>query len=151
MPDLAGADGEEKQMTLVGYGPRDETGGRRRRRRPVATSAGAQASFNLPPAPCRSPRTSRAVPGRPLPGRPLPGRALPGRGGGPCRTACRPGAPPTAARGRPGRPAGADRVLAKPPVRKLAKTLGVDLAGVDADRPERHHLPRGRAVGRRPR
>src|SRR4051794_37155987 len=41
---------EEKQMTLVGYGPREETGGRRRRRRPEVTAAGAQASFNVPPA-----------------------------------------------------------------------------------------------------
>ena len=34
------------------------------------------------------------------------------------------------------------RVLAKPPVRKLAKDLGVDLATLDADRPERHGHPR---------
>ena len=34
------------------------------------------------------------------------------------------------------------RVLAKPPVRKLAKDLGVDLATLDADRPERHDHPR---------
>src|SRR6478672_5233114 len=39
----ADAGTEEKQMTLVGYGPREDSGGRRRRRRPEATSAGAQA------------------------------------------------------------------------------------------------------------
>src|SRR3954451_25333430 len=41
-PDSAGT--EEKQMTLVGYGPREESGGRRRRRRSEATAAGAQAA-----------------------------------------------------------------------------------------------------------
>ena len=37
-------------MTLVGYGPREDGGRRRRRRRPDVTVAGAQTSFNLPPA-----------------------------------------------------------------------------------------------------
>ena len=41
------------------------------------------------------------------------------------------------------------RVLAKPPVRKLAKDLGVDLATVTATGPERLDHPRGRAGGRR--
>ena len=41
------------------------------------------------------------------------------------------------------------RVLAKPPVRKLAKDLGVDLATLDADRPGRHGHPR--ATSRPPR
>src|SRR3954451_5032641 len=51
VPGLPGETGtavpveEEKQMTLVGYGPREETG-RRRRRRAEVTAAGAQASFN---------------------------------------------------------------------------------------------------------
>src|SRR4051795_4286154 len=43
---------EEEQMTLVGYGPREESGGRRRRRRPpAAAAAGAHTAFNLPPTP----------------------------------------------------------------------------------------------------
>jgi 2-oxoisovalerate dehydrogenase E2 component (dihydrolipoyl transacylase) len=89
---------EEKQMTLVGYGPREETGGRRRRRRPEATAAGAQASFNLPPAsaPHPAPPPAEAEPED----EPVPGRHA------------------------------AHRVLAKPPVRKLAKTLGVDLTSL---------------------
>jgi pyruvate dehydrogenase E2 component (dihydrolipoamide acetyltransferase) len=92
----APAAGEEKQMTLVGYGPKDEAGGRRRRRRADATAAGAHASFNIPPA----------------------GTAHP--------------APPPAHEEPPAEPvrAAPHRVLAKPPVRKLAKTLGVDLGGV---------------------
>src|SRR4051794_32760109 len=53
VPGLPGETGsaapaEEKQMTLVGYGPREETGGRRRRRS-AAGAAGAQTAFNVPP------------------------------------------------------------------------------------------------------
>ena len=46
-------------------------------------------------------------------------------------------------RSPPPRPA-PSRVLAKPPVRKLAKSLGVDLTTVAPDRPERHGLARRR-------
>jgi pyruvate dehydrogenase E2 component (dihydrolipoamide acetyltransferase) len=98
----AASDDTEKQMTLVGYGPRDESGGRRRRRRPEATTAGAQASFNLPPA-----------------------------------TGPHPAPAPDAVEEAPEPPARSNnRVLAKPPVRKLAKTLGVDL---DTVRPTGPH------------
>lgn len=82
--------GEEKQMTLVGYGPREESGGRRRRRR---TGAGVASGHSADSPPQRTPV------GQPVDEAP------------------------------PGRPA-AHRVLAKPPVRKLAKTLGVDLTSV---------------------
>jgi 2-oxoisovalerate dehydrogenase E2 component (dihydrolipoyl transacylase) len=94
IPGEGALPGEEKQLTLVGYGPRDESAPRRRRRRPEATSAGAQASFNLPP-------TSATHPA-PEPATEEDADTPPAR-------------------------AGAHRVLAKPPVRKLAKTLGVDL------------------------
>jgi 2-oxoisovalerate dehydrogenase E2 component (dihydrolipoyl transacylase) len=93
LPTTDGSPAEEKQLTLVGYGPREETGGRRRRR-PVAVAEGAQVSFNLPPAP----------------------------------------AGPTPEVEEPAPPA-AQRVLAKPPVRKLAKTLGVDLTAVEPTGP----------------
>jgi 2-oxoisovalerate dehydrogenase E2 component (dihydrolipoyl transacylase) len=100
----AGPVEEEKQMTLVGYGPREETGGRRRRRRPEATVAAAQTSFNIPPATAPHPAPEpAAVEQAPEPARP--------------RTA-------------------GSRVLAKPPVRKLAKDLGVDLAGVTPTGPQ---------------
>ncbi len=93
---LAGPAAEEKQMTLVGYGPKEESGGRRRRRRAEATAAGAHASFNIPPSSTEHPA-------------PPPGHEEP---------------PAEAPRAAP------HRVLAKPPVRKLAKTLGVDLGDV---------------------
>jgi 2-oxoisovalerate dehydrogenase E2 component (dihydrolipoyl transacylase) len=77
---------EDKQLTLVGYGPREQTGGRRRRRHGAATE-GAHVSFNLPPGPS--------------------------------------GPEPEVEE-----PESSVRVLAKPPVRKLAKSLGVDLTTV---------------------
>lgn len=94
---------EEKQLTLVGYGPREETSGRRRRRRaepPPATAAAAQVSFNLPPRGAANPA--------------------------PAPTVVEPPVEPVTAR------PSARRVLAKPPVRKLAKDLGVDLDQVVA-------------------
>ena len=100
---VAGGVDEEKQLTLVGYGPREETGGRRRRRRPEATVAAAQTSFNIPPACAPHPAPEpAAVEPEPEPLRP--------------RTPVH-------------------RVLAKPPVRKLAKDLGVDLASVSPTGP----------------
>jgi 2-oxoisovalerate dehydrogenase E2 component (dihydrolipoyl transacylase) len=93
---------EEKQMTLVGYGPRAEGGGRRRRR--PAAASGAQTAFNLPPdaATNSSPAVDEQLDDDADEPAGEPGRA---------RTA-------------------AHRVLAKPPVRKLAKTLGVDLSAI---------------------
>ncbi len=85
-----GDDGEEKQLTLVGYGPREGVG--RRRRRPSKAGAdSANLSFNLPPA--------SGAPAPPVE-EPEPAREV------------------------------SPRTLAKPPVRKLAKDLGVDLATV---------------------
>ena len=100
-----GRDGtEEKQLTLVGYGPREESGGRRRRRRPEATVAGAQASFNTPPSSAPHPVPEPSVHDEPDPEPSAQRRVTNG--------VRRQGA------------------LAKPPVRKLAKDLGVDLGEV---------------------
>jgi 2-oxoisovalerate dehydrogenase E2 component (dihydrolipoyl transacylase) len=101
VPTVPGEAGtEEKQLTLVGYGPREETGRRRRRRTPngATTSEGTQVSFNIPPGPLD----------------PEPA------------TVDEPAAPES-------RPAA--RALAKPPVRKLAKSLGVDLDTVEPTGP----------------
>jgi len=76
--DAVPAAPEEKEMTLVGYGPKEESGPRRRRR----------------PAPNGTPAPEPAMAPEP---EPEPARST------------------------------AHRVLAKPPVRKLAKTLGIDL------------------------
>jgi pyruvate dehydrogenase E2 component (dihydrolipoamide acetyltransferase) len=95
--------GEEKQMTLVGYGPRENESAPRRRRRPTASASPAtQVAFNLPAEPQPAPAVE---PAPTMPTVPAPSAATAAPNGG-----------------------GAHRVLAKPPVRKLAKTLGVDLA-----------------------
>jgi pyruvate dehydrogenase E2 component (dihydrolipoamide acetyltransferase) len=93
LPGEGAVPAEEKQLTLVGYGPREESGGRRRRRRPAngaAATEGTHVSFNIPPAPSGPEPTVVDEPAAAQPA----------------------------------------RTLAKPPVRKLAKTLGVDLATV---------------------
>ncbi len=104
---------QDQQLTLVGYGPREQPGGRRRRRRSTgapsstAATAGAHESFNLPPsrpaAPAELPADTETIAPASA------GVALPRQG---VHTEA---------------PAAEQRVLAKPPVRKLAKTLGVDL------------------------
>ena len=112
VPDVSAAS-DEKQMTLVGYGPRDEGGGRRRRRRSsgdlaraAVTAAGANTAMNLPPASTPHPAPDLDV----------------------TETRLAATAAPTGAVAAVAAPSG--RPLAKPPVRKLAKTLGVDLTAV---------------------
>ncbi|WP_018221793.1 dihydrolipoamide acetyltransferase family protein [Salinispora pacifica] len=84
---------------LVGYGPRT-TAAKRRPRKGVAPAAPAQAA----PVPAQP---------APVPAQPAPALAASG--------------PRATGNGHSG-PAGGARVLAKPPVRKLAKDLGVDLS-----------------------
>jgi 2-oxoisovalerate dehydrogenase E2 component (dihydrolipoyl transacylase) len=105
LPGEGALPAEEKQMTLVGYGPREDGGGRRRRRPPAVAAAGAQTAFNVPPTAANLPA--------PAAEEPAPDESAPEPSDEPGRQ----------------RPA-AHRVLAKPPVRKLAKTLGVDLTGL---------------------
>jgi 2-oxoisovalerate dehydrogenase E2 component (dihydrolipoyl transacylase) len=85
---------EERQLTLVGYGPQEGGAGRRRRRKggaPEPATTSAQDAFAA--APVAPPEPEADVEGA------------------------------------------ATSVLAKPPVRKLAKSLGVDLASVPATGP----------------
>jgi pyruvate dehydrogenase E2 component (dihydrolipoamide acetyltransferase) len=111
-PAEAPAEGEQRQSVLVGYGPRAEGPGRRRRRSQQAAPS-AQTAFNVPPSPAL-----------PAPEPPTPVAADAGPAGPEMAS------PPAA----PERPM--HRVLAKPPVRKLAKTLGVDLASVPGTGPD---------------
>lgn len=99
--------------TLVGYGNRPAEGARRRLRR-AAPEPAAVASQPAAPTPAAS-------------ARPAPAPAAP----------TRPAAPVPAAPARPAPAPVVDdpRVLAKPPVRKLAKDLGVDLAAIRGSGP----------------
>jgi 2-oxoisovalerate dehydrogenase E2 component (dihydrolipoyl transacylase) len=94
----------ERQAVLVGYGVK--LGATKRRQRKAAQTT---PSSSAQPAP--APAETRVFPPSIQP----PAEAVPGPGG--------------AAAATPG-PSGNGQVLAKPPVRKLAKELGVDLAGV---------------------
>jgi pyruvate dehydrogenase E2 component (dihydrolipoamide acetyltransferase) len=100
----------ERQAVLVGYGVKLGTTKRRQRKEGARTRAGAGSAAGAP---------TPAV--APSPGSASPSSAVSGRS----VTA------PSAGNGRAGvRPA------AKPPVRKLAKDLGVDLAGVAGTGPD---------------
>jgi 2-oxoisovalerate dehydrogenase E2 component (dihydrolipoyl transacylase) len=109
LPGEGATPAEEKQLTLVGYGPREETA-RRRRRRPAngtGASEGPHVSFNIPPGPPAPEPTDAAE--------------------APVAEAPAAEAPVAEA---PAAEAPAARALAKPPVRKLAKSLGVDLSTI---------------------
>ncbi|MFF0249730.1 dihydrolipoamide acetyltransferase family protein [Streptosporangium sandarakinum] len=115
VPEPAAADeppAEKRQPVLVGYGVKPGAA-RRRPRKPSAASP-ATSSAVAPAAPAASP-AAPAVPARPSPARPAPEPAV------------RETPPTDSAAGSAARRAA---VLAKPPVRKLAKDLGVDLATV---------------------
>ncbi|PRY55679.1 pyruvate dehydrogenase E2 component (dihydrolipoamide acetyltransferase) [Knoellia remsis] len=105
VPDVPAEGEEEPVKTLVGYGPK--AGGSTRRARKTAASAAPTPSVPVAPSP-----TDPSIIGSPDTVQPDP-TSLPGSGG-------------TKSGGAGG------RVLAKPPVRKLAKDLGVDLASVPA-------------------
>ena len=101
---------EERQAVLVGYGVKASATTRRARKSPAGDGPSAAGSPG---------GAGPAVNGG---GRPLAGEA--GRAEGGSRRASDPGG------FQRGRPPGPAQVLAKPPVRKLARNLGVDLAGL---------------------
>ncbi|GAT70543.1 branched-chain alpha-keto acid dehydrogenase subunit E2 [Planomonospora sphaerica] len=108
----AAGGGEKRQPVLVGYGVKPGAAKRRPRKQPPA-APGAERS---------------AVPDRPAAG-PAPQAAAPGAESG--------GVPgPASAATGPGAAAGRVAVLAKPPVRKLAKDLGIDLAALTGTGPQ---------------
>ena len=133
----AGVDG--RIATLVGYGPRPGSVARRPRRAPAAAPAGA-ASAGAAPAGASaahvSPSPAGAAPAAALrAGANRPGTDQPAAGASAATaaagTATAVGSDPSALL----RPAGTVP-LAKPPVRKLAKDLGVDLREVIPSRPD---------------
>ncbi|MFF8957786.1 dihydrolipoamide acetyltransferase family protein [Streptomyces sp. NPDC014894] len=97
-----------RQPVLVGYGVAESSTKRRPRKTPPPAGDRARSASPVPPA---QPSPAASAPTAPASGL-LPGQAA---------------APPVNGHGdRPGGP----RPLAKPPVRKLAKDLGVDLAEI---------------------
>jgi 2-oxoisovalerate dehydrogenase E2 component (dihydrolipoyl transacylase) len=133
----AGVDG--RIATLVGYGPRPGSVARRPRRAPAAAPAGAASPGAAPTGASAahvSPSPAGAAPAAALrAGANRPGTDQPAAGASAATaaagTATAVGSDPSALL----RPAGTVP-LAKPPVRKLAKDLGVDLREVIPSRPD---------------
>ncbi len=115
---------DARQPVLVGYGVKPGSTSRRPRKKPPARPASYPATPSAPPASGPFPSAGSFPAGIKLP----PGIPAP------------PAQPPAPAVGGPagspgGRPPGANRALAKPPVRRLARDLGVDLGGLAGSGP----------------
>src|SRR5699024_2737605 len=104
--------------TLVGYGART-TSSKRRPRKGAPVPSPSAASAEAAPAPAES-------------GSAAPSASTAATSPSPAASAAQPGA---AGAGEPATVSGAAKPLAKPPVRKLAKDLGVDLSQVVATGP----------------
>jgi 2-oxoisovalerate dehydrogenase E2 component (dihydrolipoyl transacylase) len=130
---------EERQAVLVGYGVKlGSTSRRPRKSRAAAAAVAAAPAPAAPAAPApaaaSSPAAVPAAPEGPAPAAPAPAPAA--------SPAAVPAAPDAAAPAAPAAaptPAAPDdrgaAVLAKPPVRKLAKDLGIDLDGLAGSGP----------------
>jgi pyruvate dehydrogenase E2 component (dihydrolipoamide acetyltransferase) len=115
---------DARQPVLVGYGVKPGSTSRRPRKKPPTRPASYPATPSAPPAsgpfpPAGSfPAGIKLPPGIPAP----PAQPSAPDGGRPAGSAA-------------GRPPGAGRGLAKPPVRRLARDLGVDLGGLTGSGP----------------
>lgn len=122
-PAAGGAQDESSGSVLVGYGTVEaKASGRRRRHQAGAPAPAPAAAASVAVAALRQAQDPPVETRAPAPAA-APVAAAPARVAAPASDA---GTTTTAARAR---------VLAKPPVRKLAKDLGVDLAGVHASGP----------------
>jgi 2-oxoisovalerate dehydrogenase E2 component (dihydrolipoyl transacylase) len=128
----------ERQAVLVGYGVKLGSTTRRPRRATAATPSLQARPASRPQSPQLGPQPPSAAPtpsqSAPAPASPQAPAAGPS---GPAGASQAPVRAPAPAQAPPGPPAAAGRiaVLAKPPVRKLAKELGVDLAELTGSGP----------------
>jgi 2-oxoisovalerate dehydrogenase E2 component (dihydrolipoyl transacylase) len=132
---------------LVGYGVKPGSTSRRPRKKPPTRPGSYPATPSAPPTggpftPPAFPAGLKLPPGIPAPPAAgsnstradLPGPAAPSAGGPPGGHG---GAGAPSFGGSPGgRPPGGNRALAKPPVRRLARDLGIDLGGLAGSGPE---------------
>ena len=127
-----------RTSVLVGYGPRTTAAVRRPRHRPGAPApAGDTGARRSARRPTHAPRVKESS------SVPEPAAVAP-RSPTPADVARRPADAPEPVDA----PAARAHVLAKPPVRKLAKDLGVDITTVEASGPGRRRHPRGRRARR---
>ncbi|RJL30966.1 dihydrolipoamide acetyltransferase family protein [Bailinhaonella thermotolerans] len=108
---------EERQPVLVGYGVKMTSAKRRPRKAPAGSQPSASAAAQAP---------AQAAPSQPAPAPAEPARPAPAPARQPAQAV--PAQAPAAGAGRVA-------VLAKPPVRKLAKDLGVDLSAITGTGP----------------
>src|SRR5487761_1364628 len=124
----ASAGREERHAVLVGYGVKLGRTTRRARKGPGASAPAAV-------APGVSAQHAAAVPAAAVPAAAVPAAAVPAAAVPAAAAAAE--AAPQPANGAPGTPEPAGtRALAKPPVRKLAKDLGVDLSRLAGSGPQ---------------
>jgi 2-oxoisovalerate dehydrogenase E2 component (dihydrolipoyl transacylase) len=116
---------DERQSVLVGYGVKPSATTRRPRRAAAATSAAASAAAHAPAAAAPAAAHAPSTPG-PAAASHAPAAAAPAA----ARGASAPVASAPAAA-----PGNGTSVLAKPPVRKLAKDLGIDLSRLSGTGP----------------
>ena len=120
-PDEAGAApaGEQRLAVLVGYGVKPGTTTRRRRKTKAVSAAAAPSASAAaaPSAPAPAASTTAAAPTAPAPATVTPVKSVPAA---------------TTVRAHDG----GGRALAKPPVRKLARDLGVDLSELSGTGPQ---------------
>jgi len=120
---------EERQSVLVGYGVKPSATTRRPRRAAAATSAAAPATTHGPSTPAARATHAPSTPA-PAAARHAPATAAPAA----ARSTSGPAASASAASGSV-TPGNGTSVLAKPPVRKLAKDLGIDLSRLSGTGP----------------
>jgi 2-oxoisovalerate dehydrogenase E2 component (dihydrolipoyl transacylase) len=125
--DAGEGGGEKRQPVLVGYGAKPSVT-KRRPRKPVA-GGGASPTATAPAPPGLAAAAVRPAAPPPAATRAPAPAAAPTAA--PARTTTSPDGPAAARKGAPGHV-----VLAKPPVRKLAKDLGVDLATITGTGPQ---------------
>jgi 2-oxoisovalerate dehydrogenase E2 component (dihydrolipoyl transacylase) len=116
---------DERQSVLVGYGVKPSATTRRPRKAAAATSAAASAAAHAPAAAAPAAAHAPSTPG-PAAASHAPAAAAPAA----ARGASAPVASAPAAA-----PGNGTSVLAKPPVRKLAKDLGIDLSRLSGTGP----------------
>ncbi len=126
-PAADSSDGEGSGSVLVGYGTGDGGTGRRRRRRAGSAPVGELSDAGTPGGSRGSDNSARASAPEPAAPAPAPAPAPPPAPApvGPAIEKAMASVPVVE-----GAASGRVRVLAKPPVRKLAKDLGVDLGSV---------------------
>ncbi|MET8989808.1 dihydrolipoamide acetyltransferase family protein [Nonomuraea wenchangensis] len=124
---------EERQAVLVGYGVKTGATRRRPRKRPATTADGLPPEAAAPEAPATgAPATGAPSTGAPSAGAPAAEAPAPSIPAAPVANPRRVEVAPVPVHEAPG----PITVLAKPPVRKLAKDLGVDLTTVTGTGPQ---------------